>query len=107
MAGATLEFTDANFDSEVLSSPVPVLVDFWAPWCQPCRTIAPVVEQLAQQYMGAVKIGKVNVDESPVTGQRYGVMSIPTFIVFKGGQEVDRRVGADERALRAMVEAAK
>lgn len=107
MAGATLEFTDDNFDSEVLTSPVPVLVDFWAPWCGPCRAIAPVVEQLAQQYMGMIKIGKVNVDESPITGQRFGVMSIPTFIVFKGGQEVDRRVGADERALRAMIEAAR
>ncbi|MCL6501572.1 MAG: thioredoxin [Pirellulales bacterium] len=107
MAGAALEFTDANFEADVLASSTPVLVDFWAPWCGPCRAIAPLVEELAREYQGTVKVGKLNVDESPATAQKYGVMSIPTFIVFKGGQEVDRRVGADARSLRAMLEAAK
>jgi thioredoxin 1 len=107
MAGTALEFTDANFEADVLASSTPVLVDFWAPWCGPCRAIAPLVEELAREYQGTVKVGKLNVDESPATAQKYGVMSIPTFIVFKGGQEVDRRVGADARSLRAMLEAAK
>ncbi|MGC7873671.1 thioredoxin [Desulfosporosinus sp. FKB] len=94
MAGANVKtFTTANFDAEVLKSEKPVLVDFWAPWCSPCRMVAPVVEELADSYVGKMVIGKVDVDENgPIAGQ-YGVMSIPTLAIFKGGQLVDKIVG--------------
>jgi thioredoxin 1 len=88
-----LEFTDQNFQTEVLESSQPVLVDFWAPWCGPCRMIAPVVEELAAEYAGKVKIGKVNVDESSQTAATYGVSSIPTLMLFKNGDVADRFVG--------------
>ena len=91
------EFTDSNFEGEVIQSAEPVLVDFWAPWCGPCRQIAPTVEELANEYDGSVKVGKVNIDDSPNTAQSYGVSSIPTLMVFKGGEVVDRFVGVQPK----------
>jgi len=87
------EFTDDNFSSEVLGSDDPVLVDFWAPWCGPCRQIAPLIEALAGENGGSIKIGKVNIDENPQSAHDYGVQSIPTLMVFKGGEVVERFVG--------------
>ena len=86
------ELTDATFEEEVLNSEQPVLVDFWAPWCQPCRAVGPVVEELAADNEG-VKVAKINIDDSPNTAAGYGVSSIPTLMVFKGGQVVERLVG--------------
>ena len=95
MAGAnTLNFTDAEWDKEVLQSDKPVLVDFWAVWCGPCRQIAPLVDQLADENLGKVKIGKLNVDENGQTAMRYQVRGIPTLLLFKGGELVGTRVGA-------------
>ncbi|TVQ47677.1 MAG: thioredoxin [Gloeocapsa sp. DLM2.Bin57] len=93
MSGAT-PVTDENFKELVLDSDLPVLVDFWAPWCGPCRMVAPVVEEIAEQYDGQVKVVKVNTDENPNTATQYGIRSIPTLILFKGGQRVDTVVGA-------------
>lgn len=108
MAGNVVEFTDNNFDSEVLQSSTPVLVDFWAPWCGPCRSIAPLVEQLADEYQGAVKIGKINIDDSPNAAMKYGVQSIPTLMVFKSGDVVDRFVGVQPKnRLQAALDSAK
>ena len=89
-----LEFDDSNFDTEVLQSELPVLVDFWASWCAPCRLIAPHVDALAETFAGKVKVGKVNTDDSPKTVQRFNVMSIPALILYKDGQPVDQIVGA-------------
>ena len=95
MAGAnTLNFTDAAWDAEVLKSSEPVLVDFWAVWCGPCRQMTPIIDQLADEYKGKAKIGKLNVDENGQTAMRYQVRGIPTLLLFKGGQLVNTKVGA-------------
>ncbi|MEO0407979.1 MAG: thioredoxin [Cyanobacteria bacterium P01_A01_bin.135] len=86
--------TDSSFEKEVLENDVPVLVDFWAPWCGPCRMVAPVVDEIAEQYDGKVKVVKVNTDENPSVASTYGIRSIPTLMIFKGGQRVDMVVGA-------------
>lgn len=91
---ATESVTDNSFKEDVLDSSVPVLVDFWAPWCGPCRMVAPVVDEIAQQYDGRVKVVKLNTDENPKTASDYGIRSIPTLMIFKGGQRVDMVVGA-------------
>ena len=90
----TTHVSDANFGEEVLSSKEPVLVDFWAEWCGPCRAIAPVLEELSGELAGKVKIVKLNVDENPATAQKYGIMSIPTLMLFKNGELASRQVGA-------------
>jgi thioredoxin 1 len=89
-----LEISDGTFDSEVLGSDTPVLIDFWAPWCAPCRAIAPVVEELAGEYAGKLKVVKMNVDDNPQTPSRYGVRGIPNLILFKGGEVKEQIVGA-------------
>jgi thioredoxin 1 len=89
-----VQVTDSSFKQEVLDSEVPVLVDFWAPWCGPCRMVAPVVDEIAQQYEGQVKVVKLNTDENPNVASQYGIRSIPTLMIFKGGQRVDMVVGA-------------
>ncbi len=101
MAGNTLEFTDKNFQQDVLEAKVPVLVDFWAPWCGPCRMVAPVLEQLVTEYAGRVKVGKVNVDENMQTADRYSIRSIPTLLIFKDGKVADQMVGASSRTTSA------
>ncbi len=101
------EFDDKNFDSEVLQANEPVLVDFWAPWCGPCRQIAPVIEQLAGENQG-VKIGKLNVDNAPNSAQSYGVNSIPTLVLFKNGEVVERFVGVQPKSrLQEAIDAVK
>ena len=99
MAGANvLTFKDADFDSEVLKSDVPVLVDFWATWCGPCKMMAPTVDAVATEYDGKLKVGKVDVDESGGTAMRYNIQGIPTLLLFKGGRVGEMRVGAVGKA---------
>jgi thioredoxin 1 len=98
MSDAIVTGTDATFDAEVLKSDLPVLVDFWAPWCGPCLMIAPVVEELAEANKGKLKVVKMNVDENGQMPQTYGVMAIPTLILFKGGQPQEKIVGFDSKA---------
>ncbi len=98
MSENVCEFTDSNFDSEVLQSAEPVLVDFWAPWCAPCRMITPVIEQLAAENAAAIKVGKLNIDESGKTAQQLGINSIPTLLLFKNGEVTERWVGVQTKA---------
>ena len=93
MGQGVFEFTDGNFQSEVLDSDVPVLVDFWAPWCGPCKMLAPTIDQLASDYAGKARIGKVNTDENPGIATNYQISAIPTVMLFNGGQAVEKFVG--------------
>ncbi|NJN24339.1 MAG: thioredoxin [Acaryochloridaceae cyanobacterium RL_2_7] len=91
---AATAVTDTSFNDEVIESDIPVLVDFWAPWCGPCRMVSPVVDEISEEYDGQVKVVKVNTDENPSVASQYGIRSIPTLMIFKGGQRVDMVVGA-------------
>ena len=97
---------DSTFDQEVLKSDTPVLVDFWAVWCGPCKAIAPVVDELATRYKGKLKVGKMDVDDQQAVAQQYGIRSIPTLLVFKGGRVVDTIIGADKARLEESVKKA-
>ena len=106
MAGShTLEFSDQNFEQDVLNSPQPVLVDFWATWCAPCRMMSPTVDAIAAEYAGRAKVGKLNVDENLTVASRYGIRSIPTLLLFKGGQIQEQVVGtAPKDALNRLLD---
>ncbi|MBW7906061.1 MAG: thioredoxin [Phycisphaerae bacterium] len=107
MAGAnTQNFTDDNFDAEVLNSAVPVLVDFWAEWCGPCQLLAPTIDELASEYAGKIKVGKVDVDSAQKVAAKYNVQQIPTVMLFDKGQPVERMIGAkNKREYRAVLDA--
>ena len=99
MAAANVtHVTDANFEQEVLNSPTPVLIDFWAPWCGPCKAIAPILDELAGEYAGRLKVVKVNVDDNPLTSSRFGVRGIPNLLIIKGGEVKQQIVGAVPKA---------
>jgi len=104
MAGNVLTLTEDNWKQEVVSSDTPVLVDFWAPWCGPCRIIAPIIEELADEFEGKLKVGKLNTDENPNIAMQYGIRAIPTVILFKNGEVVDTRIGVQPKeSLKQMV----
>jgi thioredoxin 1 len=104
MSGEPVHITDAAFEESVLKSPVPVIVDFWAPWCNPCKIVAPILDKLAKEYAGTMTIAKVNTDENPEWMQKYGIQGIPTMLFVANGKIVHRQVGAvPERMLRDIV----
>ena len=106
-ANNTWTFTDGDFDESVLASPTPVLVDFWAAWCGPCRHMAPTIDALANDYKGRLTVGKLNVDENPVAAERFGIRSIPTLLLFRDGKVVESAVGvADQARITDLVEKA-
>ena len=96
---AEMTATDANFDNEVIKSPIPVLVDFWAVWCGPCQMQNPILEEVAREFEGKVKVAKLNVDENPNTAAKYGIMSIPTLIIFKDGNMVKQMIGVQSKEI--------
>ncbi|HEY0080395.1 MAG TPA: thioredoxin [Pyrinomonadaceae bacterium] len=105
MSDQVNEVSDSSFEREVLQSDKPVLVDFWAPWCAPCRMLAPTVQAVAEKYNGSASVVKLNVDENPSVSQRYGIKGIPTLILFKGGKEEERVVGATSKeAISRMID---
>ena len=107
MSDNVKHFSDADFQTEVLDSELPVLVDFWAPWCGPCRMVTPIVEELAEEYAGRVVIGKMNTDENPTVPGQFKIMSIPTLLLFKDGQIVAKSIGArPKQALAEMIDGA-
>jgi thioredoxin 1 len=104
MAGNVIILTESNWHAEVINSDKPVLVDFWAPWCGPCRIIAPIIEELADEFAGKVKVGKLNTDENPNIAMQYGIRAIPTLMLFKNGEVVDTRIGVQPKeAIRQML----
>ncbi|MEK7186107.1 MAG: thioredoxin [Patescibacteria group bacterium] len=94
---ADINFTDQDFSDQVLKSEMPVVVDFWAPWCAPCRIVTPIIDELAKEYEGKIKVGKMNVDDNPNFPSQYGVMSIPSVFIFKNGQPVKNIIGAQSK----------
>ena len=107
MAGPTIAISDENFETEVIKSPTPVLVDFWAPWCGPCVAVGPVLDTLAQEYSGKIKIAKMNVDENANIPAQFGVRSIPYMVMFKGGKVIDSVIGAQPKnKLKEMIDGA-
>ena len=104
---AAQRFTDGNFEQEVLRSELPVLVDFWASWCPPCKMVEPLLTELAEECLGKVKIGKLHVDQNPVTASRYRIEGVPTFILFYSGRQIQQRIGAQSKGqLREMIKEA-
>jgi thioredoxin len=107
MSENVMEFSDASFQSDVVGSDVPVIVDFWAEWCGPCRALAPTIEAIAQEFAGKVKVGKMDVDSNPGVAGQYGIRSIPTILLFKGGENVGQLVGnVSKGAIEEMINAA-
>ncbi len=98
MGNAAVAITESNFENEVLKAKTPVLADFWAEWCAPCRAVAPILDELAGKYQGRITVAKVNVDENPNIAARFGILNIPTLIFFKSGEEVDRVIGLQPKA---------